>query len=245
MKVALITGASGGIGGATVKKFVSEGYFVLAAYNNGERNAEKLLKFLENSGLGGRVTLFKADLNREKDVRALSEKAVKDFGHVDALVNCAGIDLYKLFTETTEKEWDDVFNVNVKAAFMLSRDLLKGMIERKSGKIVFVSSVWGSAGASMEAAYSASKAALIGLTKALAKEVSTSGVNVNCVSPGVIDTPMNDCFTEEEKHAVKDEIPLGRFGTAEEVAELIYFLCSPAAAYITGQTITADGGFAL
>ena len=128
---------------------------------------------------------------------------------------------------------------------MLSRDLLKGMIERKSGKIVFVSSVWGSAGASMEAAYSASKAALIGLTKALAKEVSTSGVNVNCVSPGVIDTPMNDCFTEEEKHAVKDEIPLGRFGTAEEVAELIYFLCSPAAAYITGQTITADGGFAL
>ena len=245
MKVALITGASGGIGGATVKKFVSEGYFVLAAYNNGERNAEKLLKSLENSGLGGRVTLFKADLNREKDVRALSEKAVKDFGHVDALVNCAGIDLYKLSTETTEKEWDDVFNVNVKAAFMLSRDLLKGMIERKSGKIVFVSSVWGSAGASMEAAYSASKAALIGLTKALAKEVSTSGVNVNCVSPGVIDTPMNDCFTEEEKCAVKDEIPLGRFGTAEEVAELIYFLCSPAAAYITGQTITADGGFAL
>ena len=160
---------------------------------------------------------------------------------------CIGclISLIKLFDETTDEEWDNVFNVNVKSAYILTKFSLKSMIARKSGKIINVSSIWGKDGASMECCYSASKSALIGLTKALAKEVGPSNINVNCVCPGVIDTKMNARFSKDEMQDLVNETPLLRLGTANEIAKLIYFLSSNEASFITGQIITADGGFTL
>lgn len=240
MKTALITGASGAIGFSCAKKFLENDYFVIGGYNT---NAEKA-RVLETE-YKDRFFGVKADLKSERDVRALYEFAEKNFGHVNALVPCAGVSLYKLFTETTDKEWDDVFAVNVRAGALLAKLCLPEMIRRKSGKIVFVSSVWGKTGASMETAYSATKAALIGLTKALAKEVSPSGVNVNCVCPGVINSKMNARFSDEELAELKNATPTGRMGEPEEVAELIYYLCSEKADFITGQDYSVDGGFGL
>ena len=245
MKVALITGASGGIGGETVKKFAENGYFVVGLYNGGKEEIEKLVEYLKEKNLSDYFTAVKCDLKSEAEMYSATEKISQSFKHIDVLVNVAGLDLYKLITDTTEKEWDDIFSVNVKSAFIFTKYALKSMIERKAGKIINVSSVWGISGASMEAAYSASKAALIGLTKATAKEVAESGVNVNCVCPGVIDTKMNDCFSPEEKSEIVSRIPLNRMGTKKEVADLIFFLAGEGASYITGQTITCDGGFLL
>ena len=245
MKIALITGASGGIGGETVKTFVRNGYFAVGLYNSGENQIKSLESSLKAEGLSDYFCAFKLDLKSETEIYSFINEFGKSFKHIDALINNAGVDLYKLITDTTEKEWEDVFAVNVKSAFILTKFALKSMIDRKQGAIVNVSSVWGVSGASMETAYSASKAALIGLTKATAKEVAASGVRVNCVCPGVIDTKMNDCFSAEEKREIISRIPLNRLGNAREIAEVIYFLCSDKAGYITGQIITADGGFTL
>ena len=240
MKTALITGASGAIGGATVKKFVENGYFVIGGYN---RNAEKAaaLKDLYKDYFFG----FKADLSREEDVNSLYSFAEKNFGHIDALILNAGAGLYKLFAETETAEWDRVFAVNVRSAYLLAKLCIPEMVKRKSGRIVFVSSVWGKVGASMETAYSASKAALIGLTKALAKEISPSGVNVNCVCPGVIRSEMNARFSEQEIAELVARTPVGRIGEPEDVAELIFYLCGGKSDFITGQAFSADGGFGL
>ena len=245
MKVALVTGASGGIGKAVALKFIKEGYFVVGTYNKGKEKIDAFLEELKENNLSDYFFPIKADLCDEKEVNAVTEKVLKDFGHVDAIIHSAGVDLYKLFNETTVKEWDYVFNVNVKSAFIITKNLLDSMLERKTGKIIFISSVWGKVGACMETVYSASKATLIGLTKALSKEVSPNGINVNCVCPGVIDTPMNDCFNAIEKAQILSEIPSNRFGKPEEVAELVYFLCSESAEYINGQIITQDGGYTL
>lgn len=244
MKTALITGASGGIGKSTVKKFLSEGYFVIALYNSGKERIESFVSSLDDDE---KAMLFcvKCDLKSESEVSSALSVVDKNFKHIDVLVNNAGADVYKLLTETTESEWNDIFAVNVRSAFTFSKFALKSMIERKHGAIINVSSVWGVVGASMETAYSSSKAALIGLTKSLAKEVAPSGVTVNAVCPGVIDTPMNARLSKNELEAVIDEIPLNRVGTSDEVAELIYFLASDKAAYITGEAINIGGGFAL
>ena len=244
MKTALITGASGGIGKSTVKKFLTEGYFVIALYNSGKKRTEDFISALKPEE---REMLYpvKCDLRCAEEVSSVISTLDQNFKHIDVLVNNAGIDIYKLLTETSEKEWDDIFTVNVKSAFSFSKYALKSMIERKSGAIVNVSSVWGVVGACMETAYSASKSALIGLTKSLSKEVAPSGITVNCVCPGVIDTPMNARLTSDERTAVINEIPVGREGSSEEVAELIYFLSSEQARYITGEAINIGGGFAL
>ncbi|MBO4251553.1 MAG: SDR family oxidoreductase [Clostridia bacterium] len=238
MKTALVTGASGAIGRAIAEKFLNDGYFVVGGYN---KNADGLLplknKFKDN------FFPFKADLNNSSDIAALYGFCEKNFGHTDALILNAGKDLYKLLTDTTEEEWDEIFSVNVKSAFLLAKYCLPEMIRRQKGKILFISSVWGKAGASMETAYSASKAAMIGLTKALAKEVAPSNINVNCVCPGVIDSKMNARFNADEMRELIDSTPLKRLGTPEEVADLCYFLCSENAAFITGQAISIDGGF--
>lgn len=240
MKTALITGASGAIGGALVRKFAGEGYFTVGGYNrNGAamRAAEK--------EFDGRVFGVRADLKKETEANSLYDFVRKNFGHTDALILNAGTGLYKLLTDTSVSEWDEIFSVNVRSAFILAKAALPEMIKRKSGKIVFVSSMWGKVGASMETAYSASKAALIGLTKALAKEVAPSGINVNCVCPGVIESKMNARFSAKEMGELAEKTPLKRLGTPEEIAELCYFLCSDKAAFITGEAISADGGFAL
>ncbi len=245
MKTAIITGASGAIGGALVKKFALNGYFIVAQYNKNKSGLDSVIADLEKEGLTGVVFPFKADFTKLKDVTALYDYAITNFKKVDVLINNAGIDVYKLITETTESEYDKLFDVNVKSAYFLSGLCLKQMIERKWGKIVFISSIWGKVGGSMETAYSASKSALIGLTKALAKEVAPSNVNVNCVCPGVIDSPMNDIFSKEEKQDLIERTPLKTMGSPEQVSALTYFLCSNDASFITGEVVTMDGGFSL
>ena len=240
MKTALITGASGAIGGAIAEKFIKDGYFVVGGYNENEKRVKELEKKYKDLFFG-----VKADLKSESEIRALYGYAEKNFGHIDALILNAGIGLYKLLTDTTLEEWDGVFSVNVRSSFLLSKLCLNEMIRRGRGKIVFISSVWGKVGASMETAYSASKAALIGLTKALAKEVSPSGICVNCVCPGVIASKMNARFSEKEMAALTAKTPVGRIGSPEEVAELCAYLCSEKADFITGQDFSVDGGFGL
>jgi 3-oxoacyl-[acyl-carrier protein] reductase len=245
MKVAVVTGASGGIGLAVTKKFIDEGYFVVAQYNNNLFPLQKLADGLIGSEREGYIFPVKADLNCQDEVEKFIQTLDNSFKSVDVIVHSAGVDLYKLFSETTVAEWDYVFNVNVKSSFIITKGLLPKMIEKKSGKILFVSSIWGNSGASMESVYSASKGAIISLTKSLAKELAPSNINVNCICPGVIDTPMNDCFSKEEKTELILRTPMGRFGKPDEIAELIYFLCSEKASFITGQNITSDGGFTL
>lgn len=245
MKVAVISGASGEIGSNTAKLFVKNGFFTVALYNSNVSGIENLKAQLKEENLDGYLFPVKADFNNVSEVYTAFSLIEKNFNHIDVLVNNAGVGLYKLITETCDDAWDKVFNVNVKSAYVLTKLALKSMIDRKSGKIVNVSSIWGKDGASMESCYSASKSALIGFTKALAKEVGPSGINVNCVCPGVIDTKMNARFSKEEMQDLIYETPLLRLGKASEIAELIYFLSSEKANFITGQIITADGGFTL
>ena len=185
------------------------------------------------------------DFENEKSVDLAFEEIKKSFKHIDVVVNNAGKSLNKLITETSESEWNSLLSVNVKSAFTVNNKVLPTMIERKSGNIINVSSIWGKQGASMEVAYSASKSALIGYTRALAKEVGVSGIRVNCVCPGVIATKMNAKLSREDIENLCEETPLKRIGTPQEVAELIYFLASEKASFITGECITIDGGLTL
>lgn len=245
MKVAFITGAGGGIGSATVKKFINQGYFVIGQYNKNKVSIEKLICELKEKGKHDYFFAIQCDFNEKDQIDSMLKSVSKSFKKIDVVVNNAGSGLYKLITQTSEREWDSLFNVNVKSAYLINNAFLDGMISAKSGKIINVSSIWGKVGASMEVAYSASKSALIGYTKALAKEVAPSGICVNCVCPGVIDTPMNSRFNESEIQDLKDQTPLGRLGKTQEVADLIYYLASESADFITGQVITCDGGITL
>ena len=171
--------------------------------------------------------------------------AISEIGRLDCLVNNSGISEQKLFSDITEQDWDRMFAVNTKGAFLTSKAVLPAMIKENSGRIINISSIWGEVGASMEVHYSASKAALIGFTKALAKEVSLSGVTVNCISPGFIETPMNSHLSDEEIAECREEIPLKRLGTPADVASAVLFLASDMADYITGQVISVSGGWNL
>ena len=241
MKTVWITGASGGIGNAAARLFAQNGYQVAAGYRSGRENAEALCDALRREGYAAEA--FGADVTDPAAVAQTLRRIEDTFGGVDALVNNAGIAQQKLLTDMTDGEWRRMFAVNVDGVFYACRAVIPQMVRRQAGAIVNVSSVWGIRGASCEAAYSASKAAVIGLTKALAKELGPSGIRVNCVAPGVIDTPMNACFDAETMAALADETPLCRIGTPEEAAEAILFLASDRARFITGQTLSADGGF--
>ncbi len=245
MKVALVTGASSGIGRETARLLAKNGYFVFAHYNTNKNGVDSLISELEKDGVIGCVFGAQADFNDSKSIKNMFNEIQKSFKHIDVLVNNAGAGLYKLITQTTESEWDSLFNINIKSAFTLTNLVLPEMLKRQKGRIINVSSIWGANGASMEVAYSASKASVIGYTKALAKEVAPSNITVNCVCPGVIDTAMNKRFTLEEIDELKSATPLGRLGSAREIAELICFLASDNASFITGQVITSDGGFTL
>lgn len=240
MKIAFISGVSGGIGKATAVKFMQNGYFVIGQYNTDIKTAQELSKEYPENFFG-----VKADLSDQGQIFAMLEIIEKSFKHIDVVVNNAGLSLVKLITETQASEWDKLFNVNTKATFLITNHALKSMIEMKKGKIINVSSMWGVVGSSMEVAYSASKSAVIGYTKALAKEVGPSGITVNCVCPGVINTKMNAWLSKEDFDEIKNQTPIGRIGTPQEVAELIYFLASDKAEFITGQVITVDGGYTL
>ena len=242
MKTVFISGASGGIGLSIVEKLLKEGYFVVAQANS---NSQKVIELAKQLNLQDYVCVVNADFSSEEKTISMLQDVKNSFKHFDAIVTAHGIDLYSLLTDTTIADYDKIFDVNVKSTFLTLKELVPLMIERKSGKIVTVSSIWGTQGACMESVYSATKSAIIGLTKSLAKELAPSGINVNCVSPGVIDTAMNNRFDQDEKQDLIDRTPLSRLGNPIEIAELVYFLCSDKSNFITGQNITIDGGFTL
>ncbi len=237
MKTAVITGASRGIGAATARAFSKAGYNVVINYNKSEKEAFALCKELENA------VCVKADVSTEEGARLLISEAARVFGGVDVLVNNAGEALCKMVSDTSLSEWKRLFAVNVESTFLCSKFASEYMVRQKSGRIINVSSMWGVKGASVEAAYSASKAAVIGFTKALARELGPSGITVSAVAPGVIDTDMNAHLSDADKRALCDETPLCRIGTPEEVAAAILWLASDAASFVTAQVLGVDGGF--
>ena len=240
-KVALVTGASGGIGSACAQLLAQEGYTVLLLGHEGFARAQALAQQLCAQGLDAHAC--RCDLADSADCARMCGEILALHHRVDALVLCAGVSYTGLLCDMTDAQWRRVMEVNVSGAFYLCRALTPGMVSRRSGAIVTISSMWGRAGASCEAAYSASKAALIGLTRALAKELGPSGVRVNCIAPGVIDTRMMDEHSAETKAALAEETPLGRLGTPQDVAQAAAFLVSDAAAFITGQVLGVDGGY--
>lgn len=238
-KTVLITGASRGIGKACAIAFDKEGYQVIINYNKSKEEAESLAKSLSNA------IAIKADVSNALEVTNMLKKSYETYGNIDVLVNNAGIAQQKLFTDITEQEWDNMFNINIKSMFLLCKEVLPKMINQKHGKIINISSMWGEVGASCEVHYSASKAAIIGFTKALAKEVGLSNINVNCITPGVILTEMNNQLTKDVLDILKDETPLNKLGTAENVADMVTFLASDKADFITGQIIGVNGGIVM
>ncbi len=232
MRRALVTGGTRGIGLAIVKKLVAEGYLVTATYSADEESAARAMECVPAA------EFVRADVRDERAVEALFER----FSSLDALVNNAGIDLYKQVQDTTAEDYARIMDTNMRGAFFCVKHAVKLMLDM-GGAIVNIASVWGEHGGSCESVYSASKGAVIAFTKAVAKELAPAGICVNCVSPGVIDTKMNAHLSSEEKLALEGEIPLGRYGTPEEVASAVCFLLS--ARYITGQVLGVDGGFCL
>ena len=242
-RIALITGGSRGIGAACVRLFARSGFAVVFLANRSVEKAQSLTDELRAEGLD--VAYRLCDVSDGTQVASVVADILRSYRRIDVLVNCAGIAHIGLLTDMTDAEWDHLFAVNVRSVFSLTKAVLPGMISRQAGAVVNVSSMWGEVGASCEAAYSATKAAIIGLTKALAKEVGPSGVRVNCVTPGVIDTDMNTQLTDEDRAALAEETPLGRIGSAEEVAQTILFLCSEGASFITGQIVGVSGGLVI
>ncbi len=241
MKTVLITGSSRGIGRATAVTFAENGYNVAINYNKSSEAAENLCYELERYGVKAKA--FRADVADKFAVNEIVKQIEADFGRISVLVNNAGIAEQTLFSDITEEMWDRMFDVNVKGAYNCTQAVLPHMIHNKYGRIINVSSMWGISGASCEVHYSASKAALIGFTKALAKEVGLSGITVNCVAPGVIATEMNGHLSDDIIEELKNETPLNRIGTPEDAAEAIFFLASDKSSFITGQTLSVDGGF--
>lgn len=242
-RIALVTGGSRGIGAACVRTFAEAGYAVVFLYNRSAEKAAALADALRGANLD--VAAYPCDVSAPEQVQQTLQDILRVYHRVDVLVNCAGIAHIGLLTDMTEAEWDHLFAVNVRGVFSVTKAVLPGMISRRTGAVINVSSMWGEVGASCEAAYSATKAALIGLTKALAKEVGPSGVRVNCIAPGVIDTDMNAQLTDEDRAALADETPLGRIGHAEEVARTALFLGGEGASFITGQVVGVSGGLVI
>lgn len=241
MKTAMITGASRGIGRAIAIELAQKGYDVALNYNKSKTEAETLRDELKK--LGVKAEIFGADVSKNDEVQRMTGDVISFFSGVDVLVNNAGIALPQgLFTDFDDSEARRIFETNVFGIMNCSRAVVPHFVSKKAGRIVNISSIWGISGGSCEVIYSASKGAIIAFTKALAKELAPSGICVNCVAPGFIDTDMNNHLSKEDKVAFVQDIPLGRIGTAKEVAESVAFLASDAASYITGQTITIDGG---
>lgn len=240
-KTVLITGASKGIGYETAKLFAQNGYNVAINYNNSKEAAAALVNELLEKKCS--VMAVQADVSCKEQVDSMINSVSTQLGEIDILVNNAGIAKQRLFTDISTQEWDNMFDVNVKGMFLCCQGVLPAMIRNKSGKIINISSIWGITGASCEVLYSATKAAVIGLTKALAKELGPSGIQVNCVAPGVIDTDMNSDLDKASIEDLMDQTPLGTIGKSIDVAQTIAFLAQDKANFITGQVISPNGGF--
>lgn len=242
-KVVLVTGASRGIGKAVAERFAHAGYAVAVQYHTGKIEAEVFVQQLLTEGYSAMVV--QADVSKSAQVQHMVEQIVATWGTIDILVNNAGIAQQKLFTDLTDEDWHMMFGVHVDGTFYCTRAVLPIMIHNKNGVIVNMSSMWGQVGGSCEVHYSAAKGAIQAMTKALAKEVGPSGIRVNCVAPGVIQTEMNKMLDAETLEALREETPLAQLGTVDHVADLVYFLCSEDAAFITGQIIGVNGGMVI
>ncbi len=236
MKTVLITGGSRGIGADMVRLFSEKGYRTAFTYCKSTEAANALAK--ETGALAVR-----ADSSNEAEITAAVEYVSKSLGNIEILINNAAVSSFSLFTDITADDWNSMFSVNVTGAFIYSRECLRGMISNKCGRIINISSMWGLVGSSCEVCYSATKAALIGMTKALAKEVGPSGICVNCIAPGVIDTDMNKNLSSEDLNALKEETPLMRIGTPLDVAKCALFLAGDESSFITGAVINVNGGY--
>ena len=239
-KTVLITGAARGIGAACAEKFAALGYNIVLNYRTSEKQALALAETLKQNG--AQVLCVCADVSDANAVESMFTQAEAAFGQVDILINNAGISQIKMLCDVTEADWRHMFAVNMDSAYLCSKRALCAMVAQKWGRIIHISSMWGICGASCEVPYSASKAALIGFTKALAKELAPSGITVNALAPGFIDTPMNRNVSPEDTAAFIEEIPVGRIGKPHEVAHAAAFLAHEDSGYITGQVLAVDGG---
>lgn len=239
-KVAIITGASKGIGRAITFELTKAGASVVINYKSDKEGAEETLA--EVKAMGGYGQIICADVSIYSEVESLIEKVENIFGKIDILVNNAGMSKVGLFSEMSEKDFDEIVNTNLKGTFNCCHIAVKNMLKRKSGCIINISSIWGNVGASCEVIYSASKGGINSFTKALAKELGPSAIRVNAIAPGVIDTSMNKWLTKEEKDNITNEIPLQKFGEGEDIGKLVVYLSSSESKYVTGQIITVDGG---
>lgn len=241
-KVALVTGGAKGIGASICRALATNGYNIAINFNSSEISAKELLAELS---LVTGAEIFKADVSSSAEVDQMFSQIESRFGGVDVLVNNAGVAEQVLFTDITDSQWQKMIGVNLTGAFNCCRRALPYMINEKNGSIINIASMWGEVGASMEVHYSASKAGLIGLTKALAKEVGLSGIRVNAVSPGVVLTDMMVSFENEVKDSLREETPLNKLGSAEDIAEAVAFIASDKASFITGQVISVNGGYVI
>ena len=238
-KSALVTGATGGIGGAVAKALHQQGAHI--AISGTRREALEALA----AELGERVHIVTANLSDKDSVEALIPAAEAALGQVDILVNNAGVTRDNLFMRMKDEEWETVLRVNLEAAFRLSRAAIKGMMKRRFGRIVSVTSVIGTTGNAGQANYAASKAGLIGLSKSLAQEVASRNITVTCIAPGFIATPMTDVLNDRQREGILAKVPMARLGTPEDIAAAAVYLASDEAAYVTGQTLHINGGMAM
>ena len=238
-KIIVVTGSSRGIGAAIVKHLAKLGYTVILNYNKSEASAKNVESELKKQGYT--VDVFRADVSKPMEAKNLIDFAINKYGKIDVLINNAGICQDKLFTEITDEDWQNMMDNNLNSAFYCSREAAKNMIHNKQGLIINMSSIWGLTGGSMEVHYSTTKAGLIGLTKALAKELGPSNIRVNAIAPGIIDTDMNRGYPKEDLEKLKNEIPLERIGTANNIAKSVAWLIEDD--YTTGEVISINGGW--
>lgn len=238
-KVVVVTGGSRGIGAQIVKTLANKNYKVILNYNNSKEQAEKIQQELLEQG--NEIEIIKADVSKREETEKLIQFAINKFNKIDVLINNAGISQEGLFTDVTEEEWQKIINTNLNSVFYCNQQALKYMIPEQQGCIINISSIWGETGASCEVAYSTTKAAINGMTKALAKEVGPSNIRVNAIAPGIIDTDMNRNLTNEELEPIKEQIPLNKIGKALDIAKCVKWLIEDE--YTTGQIISINGGW--
>lgn len=238
-KIAIVTGASKGIGREIAKQLAKENIQVVANYNKSEKLAIELKEELAKENIT--IDIKKADVSKRDEAKELVKYVLEEYGKIDILINNAGISEYKLFTDETDRDWENVINTNLYSAFAMSQEVIPNMIHNKSGCIINISSAWGIVGGALEVIYSVSKAGMDGLTKALAKELGPSNIRVNSIAPGMIDTQMNAKFNKEELEEIEQEIPLERIGKPGDIAKCVKWLIEDE--YTTGQVISVNGGW--
>ena len=241
MKTVIVTGGSRGIGAAIVKELASCGYNVVLNYNKSETAAEKIQEELKEKKIN--IEIFKANVSKREEVKELVKFTLEKYKNVDILINNAGIDQIKPFTDITDEDWNNMMQVNLNSVFYCTQEVIANMIHNKNGCIINISSIWGIIGASCEVAYSTSKAAVDGLTKALAKELGPSNIRVNSIAPGIVNTDMNKQLAKEELEELKKEIPLGRIAEPDEIVKSVKWLIEDE--YISGQIIGVNGGWGI